>query len=582
MKGSQSSPDAQYIQYKVHRNLSHHCFTHCRPPLTAPHTSPITPTGLSRLPNELLFQIFSYLLTSSSPIIISDFQKQDVSTTTSSYANFTNRLVNHYIGASSGLFLADKKISNAALEVLYSSNKFILKVRVNFTRAFLVSIGEVNRARIKYLQFGVYSKLYSHTWQSNLKREFDRLGDDIGGDMVAVRELEYKSEWTHGKNYPVADVGVGEVVRVERNGVGKFQEKLLKAWGDGAGNVKVEVVSFAEAYKQKGEQVEVTSSPSPDPSVAKQLPGLSSLPYDVLREILLYCHLQKEVLLSGPHNYFTLQRTLAIGPLDVVLKHHSPCYDYSSLFLVCPKISKIMREIVYTNTRFRVRDRGLAVLSSVLNETDFNMIKNMELVLGHPNQERMKFVVLCLKGVIWRLLKSGSQVKKVVIKVDRLSVPYLGNMVPLLKELRKKCELVLVETLGTGVPLKTGESFGVDMGKENDIAWILDDKNGVNGTATTWAWSWAHNGWRDFEDVIGREEGERDRVGKVNGLKERKGSKSKGKLNVEEKWKEEVEAAEGSSSRNTRRPSETSKVESMRRRASKSKDMLKKWVSDLH
>ncbi|KAF3287635.1 hypothetical protein TWF970_007346 [Orbilia oligospora] len=472
MKASQTSPDAQYIQYKVHRNLSHHCFTHCRPPLTTPpSSSPIPPTGLSRLPNELLFQIFSYLLTSSTPIIISDFQKQDISTTTSSYANFTNRLVNHYIGASSGLFLADKKISNAALEVLYSSNKFILKLRVNFTRAFLLSIGEVNRARIKYLQVGVYSKLSSNTWQYNLKREFERLGTDIGADMVAVRELEYKSEWTHGKDFPVGDIGVEEIVKVERKGVEKFHEKLLKAWGDEAGNVRVEVASsFADLHNPKGEQIDV------------------------------------------------------------------------------------------------------------LNEEDFNMIKDMELVLGHPNQERMKFVVLCLKGVIWRLLKSGSKIKRVMIKVDRLSVPYLGTMIPLLRELRKKSELTLLETLGTDSKLKTGDSFGVDMGKENDIAWMLDDQTGV----TTWTWSWARNGWRDFGEVIGREEGERDRVGKVNGLKERKGGKSKGKSSAEEKGQEEAEgAAESSSSRNTRRPSETT-VESMRRRASKSKDILKKWVSDLH
>ncbi|KAF3287939.1 hypothetical protein EYR41_011052 [Orbilia oligospora] len=580
MKASQTSPDAQYIQYKVHRNLSHHCFTHCRPPLTTPpSSSPIPPTGLSRLPNELLFQIFSYLLTSSTPIIISDFQKQDVSTTTSSYANFTNRLVNHYIGASSGLFLADKKISNAALEVLYSSNKFILKLRVNFTRAFLLSIGEVNRARIKYLQVGVYSKLSSNTWQYNLKREFERLGTDIDADMVAVRELEYKSEWTHGKDFPVGDIGVEEIVRVERKGVEKFHEKLLKAWGDEAGNVRVEVVSsFADLYNPKGEQIEVISSPPPDTPAVKLQSGTSSLPYDVLREILLYCHSQKEVFLSGPHNYFSLQRRSSHGPLDIALKHHSPCFDYYSLFLVSPKISKIMREGVYSNTRFRVRDRGLATLSCVLNEEDFNMIKDMELVLGHPNQERMKFVVLCLKGVIWRLLKSGSKIKKVTIKVDRLSAPYLGTMIPLLRELRKKSELILLETLGTDAKLKTGDSFGVDMGKENDIAWMLDDQTGV----TTWTWSWAQNGWRDFGEVIGREEGERDRVGKVNGLKERKGSKSKGKSSAEEKGQEEAEgAAESSSSRNTRRPSETT-VESMRRRASKSKGILKKWVSDLH
>lgn len=198
MKASQTSPDAQYIQYKLHRNLSHHAFTHCRPLLTTP-PSPITPTGLSRLPNELLLQISSYLLTSSTPIIISDFQKQDVSSTTSSYTGFTNRLVNHYIGASSGLFLADKKISNAALEVLYSSNKYILKLRVNFTRSFLLSIGEINRSRIKYIQFGVYSKLSANTWQYNLKREFERLGGDIVKDMVGVKEVEYKSEWTHGQ-----------------------------------------------------------------------------------------------------------------------------------------------------------------------------------------------------------------------------------------------------------------------------------------------------------------------------------------------------------------------------------------------
>ncbi|RVD88817.1 uncharacterized protein DFL_002990 [Arthrobotrys flagrans] len=507
MKASQTSPDAQYIQYKLHRNLSHHAFTHCRPLLTTP-PSPITPTGLSRLPNELLLQISSYLLTSSTPIIISDFQKQDVSSTTSSYTGFTNRLVNHYIGASSGLFLADKKISNAALEVLYSSNKYILKLRVNFTRSFLLSIGEINRSRIKYIQFGVYSKLSANTWQYNLKREFERLGGDIVKDMVGVKEVEYKSEWTHGQNHPVGEVGVQEVVKVERRGVEEFHGKLLRVWEEGPGNAKVQVIS----------------SPPPDPPVVQQQCGFLSLPVEILGKIFSYCDLQKEVLLSGPHNYFTIHRTMGVGPLDAVLKHHSPCFDYFSLFLVCKRIGEVMRDVVYENTRFRVRDRGLVVLSNALNEYDFNKIKDVELVLGHPNQERMKFVVLCLKGVIWKLLKPGSRVRKVVVKVDRLSVPYLGTITPLLKQLRNKTDLTLLETLGTAANLKTGDSFGVDMGKENDISWMLDDQSD-----TIWTWSWAQNGWRNFGEVTGREEGERDRVGKVNGLKEKKGSSYKGK-----------------------------------------------------
>ncbi|KAK6339830.1 hypothetical protein TWF718_009220 [Orbilia javanica] len=559
MKASQTSLDAQYIQYKVHRNLSHHCFTHCRPPVSPP-SSPIPVTGLSRLPNELLFQIFSYLLTSSTPIIISDFQKQDVSSTTSSYSNFTNRLVNHYIGASSGLFLADRKISNAALEVLYSSNKFILKLRVKFTRAFLLSIGEVNRARIKSMQFGAYSKISANTWQHNLKREFMRLGGDIATDMVGVRELEYTSEWTHGKNYPVGEAGVEEAVRVERRGVEGFHEKLLKAWDDDAGNVGVEVIS---------------SPPSPDLHVVQQQPGLLSLPDDILKKILSYGHIQKEVLLSGPHNYFMAHRAPGVGLLDVILKHHSPCFDYFSLFLVCKKIGRMMREIIYENTKFRVKDQGLVVLSSALAREDFNRIKDVELVLGHPNQERMKFVVLCLKGVLWKFIKNESSVKKVAVKVDRLSVPYLGTVIPLLTELKKKkkCEVKIVETLGNEMGLKVGDSFGVDMGKEDDIKWILDDWTGD----AVWAWSWAHNGWGDFGQVVGREEGERDRVGKVNGLKEKK--VSKGKERSEEK---KEEAAQGSAEENPRRLS-AGKIEgSMRRRVSKSKDMLKKWVSDLH
>ncbi|KAK6499019.1 hypothetical protein TWF481_011588 [Arthrobotrys musiformis] len=556
MKASQTSPDVQYIQYKLDRNLSHHAFTHCRPPTPQP-SSPIIPTGLSRLPNELLFQIFSYLLTSSSPIIISDFEKQDATSTTSSYSNFTNRLVNHYIGASSGLFLADKKISNAALTVLYSSNRFILKLRVNFTRAFLVSIGEANRARIKYIQFGAYSKLSATTWQYNLKREFARLGGDLTS-MEAVRWVEYKLEWTHGKNYPIGDAGDGEVAKVERRDLNKFHGKLLEVWDAEANHFRVEVIS---------------SPPPPDISVVNQQSGLLSLPDNVLKKILSYCHLQKEVLLSGPHNYFTLHRTLSVGPLDVILKHHSPCFDYFSLFLVSKRISTMMRQVVYSGTKFRVRDRGLVVLSSVLSQHDFNKIKDVELVLGHPNQERMKFVVLCLKGAIWRFLREESTVEKIAIKFDRLAVPYLGTIVPILKELRKKCKLTIVETLETGTNLKMGDSFGVDMGKKNDIGWILNDES-----AAVWTWSWAQNGWMDFNEVIGREEGERDRVGKVNGLKERKGSSSKGKEKVEEKKDDTAGPADGGQ----RRLSATKVEESMRRRVSKSKDMFKKWVSDLH
>ncbi|KAK6352236.1 hypothetical protein TWF730_009066 [Orbilia blumenaviensis] len=556
MRGSQHSPDAQYIQCKVHRNLSHHSFTHCRPP--APPLSPITPTGLSRLPTELLLQIFSYLLTSSTPIIISDFQKQDVSSTTSSYTNFKNRLVNHYIGAASGLFLADKKISDAALTVLYSSNTFIIKLRVNFTRAFLLSIGAVNRSRVKNIQFGAYSKLSATTWQYNLKREFEKLGSDLQ-DMAILRGVEYKLEWTHGRDYPVGDIGVNEVVKVERKDIAGFHKKLLSGWDDGHGNVRVDVIS---------------TSSSPAPPVVQQQFGILSLPNEILEKILSYCHLQQEVLLSGPHNYFsTLHRNMGAGSLDVILKHHSPCFGYFSLFLASRRIGTIMREIIYGQTKFRVRDRALSILSSVLNEQDFNMIKEVELVLGNPNQERMKFVVLCLKGALWRFIKSGSRVEKVTVKVDRLSVPYLGTIVPLLRELRKKCNLTLVETLGTGADLKVGDSFGLDMGAENNIEWILDDQG-----KAIWTWSWAQNGWRDFEEVVGREEGERDRVGKVNGLKEKKKNK-KGKEKVEEKV-EDPAPPEGS--QNGRRLSASKAEGSMMRRVSKSKIMLKKWVSDLH
>ena len=81
-------------------------------------------------------------------------------------------------------------------------------------------------------------------------------------------------------------------------------------------------------------------------------------------------------------------------------------------------------------------------------------------------------------------------------------------------------------------------------------------------------------------EVVRREEGDWDRVGKVNGMKEKKSKKGKEKV-VEDNKEELMVAVEGS--RETRRLS-ASKEEStsMRRRVSKSKDMLKKWVSDLH
>ncbi|KAK6523509.1 hypothetical protein TWF281_001490 [Arthrobotrys megalospora] len=555
MKDHQNSLDAQYIQYKVHRNLSHHCFTHCRPP--APPLSPVTPTGLSRLPNELLFQIFSYLLTSSTPIIITDFGKQDGSSSTSSYVGFTNRLVNHYIGAASGLFLADKKISDAALTVLYSCNKFIIKLRVNFTRAFLLSIGAVNRSRIKHIQFGAYSKLSATTWQHNLKREFERLGRDVQ-NMQILRDVEYKLEWTHGRDYPVGEIGVDEVVKVERKDMAKFHGKLLAAWDVGARHVQVDIIP---------------SPPSPETLNLAQQSSLLSLPDHIIRKILSHCHLQKEVLLSGPHNYFALNRARGIGPLDVILRHHSPCFDYFSLFLVCRKLGAMMREVVYEKTKFRVRDRGLCILSSVFNDQDFNRIRDVELVLGHPNQERMTYIVLCLRGALWRFLREDSGIKNISMKVDRLSVPYLGTVVPLLRELRNKCEITLVETLGTGACLKMGDSFGIDMGRENNIKWILDDQG-----KAVWTWSWAQNGWRDFEEVVGREERERDRIGKVNGMKEKKSKKGKEKV-VEEKKEEPVV---DEVSQDTRRLSVAKGEGSMRRRVSKSKEMLKKWVSDLH
>ncbi|KAF3923206.1 hypothetical protein ABW20_dc0109965 [Dactylellina cionopaga] len=186
------------------------------------------PSGFSRLPTEILLQIVGYLLTSATPIIIDDFSKQDVSSKTSSYSNFINRFTYNHIGSSSGLFLTSRNVSDAALTVLYT-NKFILKLRVNFSRAWLLSIGAENRNRITSLQIGIFSPISQTSWQHSLKRELVKLGDDFAV-MKRLRRVEYLLEWIHGRDMPSRDAQPDMTVEVERSRIVEFHESLLEIY----------------------------------------------------------------------------------------------------------------------------------------------------------------------------------------------------------------------------------------------------------------------------------------------------------------------------------------------------------------
>ncbi|EPS45089.1 hypothetical protein H072_869 [Dactylellina haptotyla CBS 200.50] len=497
-------------QAKVRQNLSRQCFTEARttnPVAAGTASTPETQTsGANRLPTEILLQIFGYLLTSTTPIIIDDFKKQDTLSSKRGYWNFTNKTSYNYIGASHGLFLASRYISDTALTVLYS-NRFILRLRVNFTRTWLLSIGAENRARLVYLQLGIYSSISQTSWQHNLKRELLRLGADFAG-MKRLRTVLYNAEWMHGSNLPSREnIPHDKLLPVERSEMVKFHEELL--------------ITYDETPRHATGVLITDTSPSGDPMPENPevQSKLLSLPENILRRIIHFCHTETQISLFSTSNYYAVTRFPGMSFHDVVLKHHSPCFGYFSLFWVCKSLSELMREVVYTDTNFTLHNRAFAVMSNMVNPADVSRIPNLHLVLGDPNQERMVFIVLCLKGILHRLLKDESCIRRLEIKMNHFSVPYLSVLSPLLRHLRKdkECEVVIkaIDTEGRQ-PSDEGANEPYKL-VESDISWMLDTDPTI-----VWAWmgrdkNWGHFGELNAQVTNGGENGAGGSVEDVKG-----------------------------------------------------------------
>ncbi|KAK6531919.1 hypothetical protein TWF694_003082 [Orbilia ellipsospora] len=516
--------DDPYSQFKIRRNLSLRCFanntttTTTQPPLPQSDTQNSNYiAGFNRLPTETLLQIFGYLLTSSTPIIIDDFKKQDAASTKSCYSNFTNKPTYNYIGACAGLFLASRHISDAALTTLYSTNIFILRLRVNFTRSWLLSIGRENRDRLVKLEVGIYSRISQSGWGENLKREFAKLGGDFSV-MRRLRRVDYKLEWIHGRDTPGRYETCDEIIEAERGGMVEVHERLLKIYDEGP-----KPVIRVNIHQNSIQQVE------PSPPSSQQQSKFLSLPDDIIRRILNHAHTEDKIYLLSPHNYNGVKELPGPKPtqtiIGMVLKHHSPCYGYFSLLLTCKILSEMMREMIYSRSSFKLRERAFATFSNAIDARDLCRITRLELILGDPNQKRVVYNILCVKGILHRLVNGESRIKYLEICAPRVMVPYISTLRPLLQKLKERegCNVVVTET--DKVVVEDTQSITQAEAEKNDISWILDMDSNV-----VWAWGWKSQKWGHMRSTGEIIFSDGTREGGGSGSSSKQGDKSEEKV----------------------------------------------------
>ncbi|KAF3188436.1 hypothetical protein TWF225_003411 [Orbilia oligospora] len=422
-------------------------------------------TGLQSLHTELLVHIFSYLLCSSGGILIGGFitagHDQGPHST---WFEFENPVTQNRLGVSSGLFLTSRRISDIALDVLYSLNEFSINVKEPMlTRSWLLSIGARNRNRLTRLQF--YGIIRTN--------EYELL--KIGSTLQMMRKLN-RIHYRPGSysNPKVAthavefDISADEIPYYSRTIMSTYSTKGLPA------------------------TLRITSNgPYPSPSIREQYQQnspLLPLPEPILHKIISLCYTDDRIELCSPFNLSREPRKA--DSIDEYGKSHLSQSSYFAILLVCKSVSRIMRKVIYSSTEFSLRHHAFVVFSDVIRTEDFNRVTRLELVVGQPETERLLYNIQCLKSILSRLLQPSSKIKSLEIKMQRLCVPYLSVFRDSLAKLKGKCQVRLEES-----PAKEIHRLGVTF---NSIGWMLDADIDPN---TTWAWGHWSKKWKNLPAV---------------------------------------------------------------------------------
>lgn len=463
------SGDSRYHQYhiqeqlaRVHLDLqSSHCSNTASPTLST------LKSRFQNLPTELLTQIFSYLLHSSDGIWIGGFTTAGFDQGShSTWFDFKNSVTSNKLYVSSGLFLTSQRISDIALDVLYSSNEFSINVgQEMLLRPWLLSIGAENRSRLTRLRF--------YGIMRTSERELLKIGSWLQ-TMHKLRRIHYQpgsdnnpKVSTHA--YAVEfDISPDEIPQYNKTIMSMYTTKGLPAILRITGNYPYPSIFMVEQFQRRSR--------------------LLSLPEPILRKILSFCHTDDRVELSTPFNHF--QGDEEDYSTNRYRKNRFSNSNYFQIFLVCKSLSRIMREVIYSSTEFSLQHHAFVVFSDVIRTEDFDRVTKLELLIGQPETERLLYNVQCLKAILYKLIQPSSNIQNLDIKIQRLCVPYLSVFRDSLMQLKQKCEVKLQESEEIYI-----ERLGA---KFNDIGWMLNPDIDPN---TTWAWGHWSKKWKSLPAI---------------------------------------------------------------------------------
>ncbi|KAK6357194.1 hypothetical protein TWF718_001518 [Orbilia javanica] len=455
--------DARYHQYHIQDQLAR-----IHPGSNADAVAPIptlSKSSLQSLPTEILSQIFSYLLHSSTGIWIGGFATIGLDKgSKSTWFDFTNPYTLDKLYPASGLFLVSRRISTIALDVLYSLNEFRIRLdEETLLRSWLLSIGTENRNRITRLQL--------HGVMRTTPRELQKIGNSLQM-MQRLRRIDYQPGSSNNRKVSTDtvefDISADEIPQYSKTIMSMYTTKGLPATLRIIGTHPDASVFMEEQFQQRSR--------------------LLSLPKPILYKILSFCYTDDQVEISSPFNGSKDDRRY--DPMTGSLTDYHLCCHYFQIFLVCKSLSRIMREIIYSSTAFTLQHQAFVVFSDVIRAEDFDRVTTLELVVGQPETERLFYNVQCLKAILNRLLRPSSNIRNLKIKMQRLCVPYLSIFRGLLMQLKAKCEIKLEESDQIHI-----DQIGV---KFNDISWMLDADIDPN---TTWAWGHSSKKWKNLPAI---------------------------------------------------------------------------------
>ncbi|KAK6509358.1 hypothetical protein TWF481_004108 [Arthrobotrys musiformis] len=449
--------DAQYHHYHIQEQLARIrpslLLEHCSDERDLSSTPSFPQSRLQSLPTELLAQIFSWLLHFPEGVWIRCFTVPGSDPGShSALLAFESPTTPNELSLSTSLFLTSRRISNVALDVFYSSNEFCINFdQESFFRPWLLSIGTENRNRLTRLRFyGVV-----RTNELGIKK----IGDSLQA-LRKLRRIRYQSE--NEKNPPASartasiDVPGCHVSQYNNAIMAMYSKKCVPGRLRITGDRPYSLITMDEQPPKESR--------------------LLSLPSPIIRQILRLCYTDDRIALSSPLNLYPLDQQDTVTPSG-----------YFSTLLVCKSLSRIMREIIYSSTTFSLQHPAFVLFSDVLRAEDFDRVTKLELLIGRLGGARLVHSIQCFKAILHRLLRPSSNIKKVEIKVQRLSVPYISILRDLLMELKKKCEVELKEAEDIKIEL-----LGVQF---NDLGWMLDDNLDPN---TTWAWGHYSKKWKNL------------------------------------------------------------------------------------